>query len=238
MSDLHDEYAHQPTLDRLYEYIDAVNPELRIDLGDVFDFPGLRKGCSKRDEFKGWKQPIEVGKRHIERARLTHYIRGNHCQRVYEALESMSGLERYGAMKAIEDIEDVFKKIGTHTTRWGINSQHSGLLRIGQQGFCHGYGSGDSVWKDMAAAYCQNIMFGHIHAFGNYTSKNIYRHRSRSCASLADNRKMKYQLGQKGALCHESGFIICVYDKQHGVFHFFDCYWSNGVFIIPEVTIK
>lgn len=238
VADLHDVYAHKKTVEHLFSYISQTKPTMRINLGDTFDFAGLREGCSAQDQYKGWQRPVAAGKEFIERFQPTDDIEGNHDYRVRKALESMSGLERYGASKVCAELDDMYKKIGTRRTKWGIGGPGAGLLRIGQQGFCHGYGSGDSVWKDMALAYCQNIMFGHIHARGMYVAKNIYRHVARSAPSLADNKKLKYQLGQKGALKHESGFVPFIYDKQHGLFHFMDAYWESGAFFIPELRIR
>lgn len=155
-----DPEARAKFLDFLTDY----NPQVRIHLGDAFEFAALRKGV-KEDEYDHaarLDEDFEAGKDFLadffKGRGENHFLRGNHDERLWEMRDRTSGILQDYADRGIREIECHIKKIKAQM----IPYNNMGVLTINGLNFTHGISHAINAGRIMAQVY-GDVVFGHTH---------------------------------------------------------------------------
>lgn len=164
IADNHGDMIDPETEKALFSFISDFKPEIRVHLGDNFDFRPLRKGASPEDKSESMKADAEAGKdflkRFFERKTENHFLRGNHDERLWSAREDASGPIRDHAIDCVKDITDTLANRQVHMLPYHVRD---GILRLGSLKCLHGYAHGIHAAQLHARVY-RNCIFGHIHS--------------------------------------------------------------------------
>lgn len=174
-------------------------PDIRVHLGDNFDFRALRRNASDEESRDRLGNDIEAGCKFLRDYRPTHWLRGNHDERIYDAMGSddgkLSGFAAYVSAE-IESATDGVKVIPYH--------KRYGVLQLGHLKFIHGYHAGVSAAKQAALVY-GSVLMGHVHTIDHYSVPAIERRMGR-CIGCLCQLDMDYNRAQPGTLRHAHGW--------------------------------
>lgn len=132
-------------------------PDIRVHLGDCFDFRALRRNASDQESRDRLGDDIEAGCKFLRDYKPTHWLRGNHDERIYDAIKSDDGkLSGFAAYVATE-IDDATR--GVQVLPY---DKRRGVLKLGHLKFIHGYHSGLTAAKQAALVY-GSVLMGHTH---------------------------------------------------------------------------
>lgn len=165
--DSHGDMADLDALDALREFCKDYKPDIRVALGDHYDFRSLRRGVGHGDaeSAESLTDDIEDGMRFFELFRPHVYLWGNHETRL-DSLISNSG------SALIRDYcQDVKDKINSHARKCGAKTilpyhAEKGVYRLGPVAFVHGYAHGLNATAEQGRHYADRggaLIHGHTH---------------------------------------------------------------------------
>ncbi len=133
-------------------------PTIRIHGGDCFNFAALRKGANDEEKREKLSEDFDAGISFLEKFKPTHFLRGNHDERLYDMLQSDDGKLSDYAGSLTTQIDETLKgcKVFPYDKR-------SGVMQLGNHKVLHGYNTGLYAARHMAAAYGHSMM-GHVHS--------------------------------------------------------------------------
>ena len=199
LTDTHGDHQHRPTIDAALEFNRTFKADLRLHLGDLFDFRSLRRAAGEQEKRERPDQDIAAGLEILRRFRPTHWMRGNHDERLYDLLESDTGRDVDWARRCVSDIEKAAGPAAIYPY-----DRRKGVFRKGPMAFLHGFTHGVNAVKAAAQAYGLCLM-GHIHAPDSQTIAGIDRRTgfSSGCACELDPG---YARANLASLRHCHGF--------------------------------
>lgn len=168
--DLHGDMQDQASVEALLDVTKTFRPTVRIQTGDLFDVRCLRRGAGSEETLEDLKEDIEAGLEFLHKFRPTHWLRGNHDERIVDAINSHNPVLRRYASQEWENISEHLQKVGCKVVL--PYNKRMGVLKIGKLRFCHGYGSGMYTAKKHAEVY-GNVVFAHSHAVDNFAIPGI-----------------------------------------------------------------
>lgn len=160
-----------------FSFIKDWKPEVRVHLGDGFDVTAFRKGADEADQCTDLTDDVEQGLEFIRKMQPTHYLRGNHCERIWDGIEHPKAERAALCFKLAEEIE---KTLGFRTTPY---DKRKGVLKIGHLNFVHGFTTGLTASK-RAAEIFGNVLFGHCHFVSHDSVPRIDRTMGRCVGCL------------------------------------------------------
>jgi len=169
--DVHGDMADPEALEALYAYCaEYLGPDdLRICLGDAFDFRSLRRGVGAADaeSAESLKADIEAGMDFLRRFLRpgSVYLWGNHEHRL-DHMIATSGSAIY--RDYCQDIKDAINATARKAGARVILPYHAekGVYRLGPIAMVHGYAHGVQAVHDQAKHYSDRggaLICGHIH---------------------------------------------------------------------------
>jgi hypothetical protein len=209
----------------MLEFMRYWKPEIRVHGGDCFDFRFIRKKADEQERREETEEDFEAGLQFISDFAPTHFLRGNHDERLWDLLRSDHGLVREFAH---HQVERILKTLGN--ARMYPYDKRKGVCEIGQMRFVHGYATGVSATKTMALAYGA-VMHGHTHIVESVTIARIKREVSRACGCLA-KLDMDYNRGQIQTLRQSHGWVYGVL-LPNGLYHAYQAMPINGKWYLP-----
>ncbi len=177
-ADLHGNKANRNVVRAFFKFHDYFNPPIRIILGDLFNFAALRKNASDQERRESMDKDIAAGLKFIERYKPTHFLRGNHDERLWDALKSDHGETRDYARKIIGEIT---AKLGD--AKMYKYDKRKGILRLGDYLLIHGYHTGLTAARNAAMIY-GNVIMGHVHADDHASVPGLHVKHGYTCACL------------------------------------------------------
>ncbi len=176
--DNHGVHADTGACDAFFEFVAFWKPEIRIHLGDAFDFSCLRRGASEGEKRERITDDIDAGIAFLKKFKPTHALRGNHCERIHDAAKSDDGKLSDFASYIIEDIKDAMgdAQVFPYCKRRGV-------LKLGHLKVIHGYHSGITAAR-MAAQVYGSVAMGHIHAIDQFSIPGLERRIGRAIGCL------------------------------------------------------
>jgi predicted phosphodiesterase len=163
--DMIDDVARNAVLNFIGDY----KPDIRIHLGDAFDFRNLRKGASDDEKQASlaadWEMGSDFLRRFFQGGKENHFLRGNHDERLYDLAFSATGVMRDYANDGMKRFDQLIKRCRAKMLPY---DSRLGILRIGDMKCVHGYFSG----KGSAAAHARvyrNCLFGHTHTIESFS---------------------------------------------------------------------
>lgn len=135
---------------------------IKIFTGDLWNFAALRRQAAEHEKSIRLKEDFEAGLEFLEWYRPSLFIRGNHDERLWDAVSidriKHSGWKAELAQTYITKFEAFAKDMKIKVLPYNKAS----VFRIDGMAFAHGFGSGESLTENMAKTY-GNVIFGHGH---------------------------------------------------------------------------
>lgn len=147
----------------LFAHIADWKPQIRIHLGDAFDFRNLRRGACDDEKAHSLQDDWDYGsdflRKFFDGGKQNHFLRGNHDERLYDLCGSATGIMRDYAEDGVKKFEQLVKR--TRATMLPYDSR-LGILRLGHLKCIHGYACGRNAGAVHARIY-RNCFYGHVH---------------------------------------------------------------------------
>lgn len=228
-TDIHGD-KQDPDANRVFfKFRDMWQPEIRICGGDLWDFRPLRQKASAEERAEDMEPDFDAGARWFDKYAPTHYLRGNHCERLWELANSNIGVERGFAKKGVEAITALVKK---HKCKMLPYHKRDGILQIGHLKVLHGFFTGEHAAKETAGVY-QSCLFGHGHCIQAHSVAGLERRMARQVGCLC-KLDMPYNARHVKTLRHAHGFAYGVVNKSNGTYHVWQAEEIGGVWMLPS----
>ena len=209
-SDSHGDQLDPVVEKKFFAWLKDWSPEIRIHAGDLFDFAAIRNGASNEEKSMSmaddYEAAMDFAKRFFSGGETKWYLKGNHCQRLWDLLDKQDGVLRDFAEQKTKEIE---KKMRA----WGVKmlpyDARKGVLKIGKMQVIHGYKSGINATRQHATIY-RNCIHGHDHAQGIVPVENLdgpALAMGTGCMCVID---MPYNSRQTNKLRHQQGWVYGV----------------------------
>lgn len=145
----------------ILNFRDAYKPHTVVHLGDAIDTAAFRSGArGTSDEAEPVEPDIDEGLGFIRDAGVTHYLAGNHEDRLWNLAEHPNAIVSYAAAQCIHAIKDLCKERKITFVKWDGIFQG---LKFGNFTFLHG------------ALYSENATRDHAEAIGNCVHAHNHR---------------------------------------------------------------
>ena len=192
VGDNHGDMADLSSCEALFEFCKDYKPDVRIHLGDCFDFRSLRRGVNNDAESaQSLKDDITSGMWFLEKFKPSVYLWGNHEARLDNLIQnSGSALIRDYCEDVKKHINNCARKSGAKT----ILSYHAeqGIYRLGPVAFIHGYNHGNNATAEQGRHYADRggaLVHGHTHTLSQV---NLTKHEggaafSAGCLCMKDS---------------------------------------------------
>lgn len=196
--------SHGSQIDRsaeaaFWDFCSFWKPEIRIHGGDGFDFACLRKNASEGEKRERLQDDIDAGIDFIKRYKPTHYLRGNHCERLWDAAKADDGKLADFASYLILDIKEA---LGDAIML--PYDKRAGVLKIGRLKVVHGYNTGITAARIAGQVY-GSVLMGHTHVIEQYSLAGLERRVARVCGCLC-KLSMDYNRGHLQTLRQSHGW--------------------------------
>lgn len=223
VSDNHGDLQDAEAVAAFFEFAKAWKPEIRVHLGDCFDFAALRKKASDDERRGPLAEDVMMGCEFLRRLKPTHFLRGNHDERLWDLLDiDDAKLTEYARMLA----DQIGDAIGDSIML--PYCKRRGVLRLGHLKCIHGFHSGVTAARQSALVY-GSVVMGHVHAIDHYSIPGLERRAGRviGCMCQLDhtyNRAMAQTLRHAhgwayGLLFPSGDYAIYQAEKVNGSWH-------------------
>lgn len=207
VADNHGDMQDDATVEAFFRFKKDFRPDIRVHLGDCFDFRNLRRGASD-DERAGslmddWDAGMVFLDRLFEGAGENHFLLGNHDDRLWQYARSASGLLRDYAHDAIKRVEQKAKQ---HKAKLYPYDSALGICKIGHLSMVHGYHAGVNAARQHANVY-GNVVFGHCHTQESAPVASLEPAEAR-CIGCLCKRDMDYINSKTGKLRWAQGWAF------------------------------
>jgi hypothetical protein len=237
-SDIHGDCQDTAACNALFRFMRDWKPKIRVCGGDLWDFRALRKKASKKETEESTKADLAAGMSFLDAFKPTHFLRGNHDERLWDAAKdggTQDGLAKDYAAEKVEAIET--KLAGWRCTMLPYHNRR-GVLKIGHLKFIHGFFCGVTAARQHALAY-GSCVFGHGHAIDVASAPGFDRRVARMVGCLC-SLDMDYSRASVGALRYASGWAYGVIDERSGDYQVWQAEGINGKFVVagePQVIV-
>jgi hypothetical protein len=209
VGDNHGAQCHPSSVDALFRFLDDYKPEIRVHVGDNWDFAQLRRGAGDDEKAQSleddWLAGVEFFERFFNGGKERHFLRGNHDERMWHLEGSATGLVRDYATDGIKRIKALAKK---HSVSMLPYHAREGVLRLGHLKVIHGYHHGIGAVRQHANIY-GNCVFGHVHSIESYAVPGLEPREARAIGCLC-NADMDYIKAKTASLRWEHGWAYGV----------------------------
>jgi hypothetical protein len=227
--DKHDPKTKQVFLD----FVDRWRPDIRIFGGDLWDFRPLRKGASNDEREQSMKEDFVAGMQFLKEFGPHHYLRGNHCERLWELAGSGKGVEADYAQHGIGVVEQELRNLKCSMLPY---DKRRGVLQLGHLRVIHGFWSGMHADKQAALVYGA-VLQGHVHTVSEFAIPGLERRVARSCGALCQ-LDFDYNARTPSSLRHANGFAYGVLNIKTGLYHVWQAESIGDVWMLPSDTVQ
>lgn len=229
VSDSHGDMQDDKAVAAMFEFCKLWKPEVRIHGGDAFDFRPLRKKATDQELREGKCLDVQMGIEFLTKFRPTHFLRGNHDERLWDLHKSDDGQKREAAIATAEQIMQALSKVGC--TNVYPYHKRLGVCEVGKLRCVHGYGAGVSAARQHAQVYGA-CLFGHVHRIDSYTAPALERRIARTCGCLC-KLDFDYNRAMINSLQQEHGFAYGTMDRTTGTYLFHQAHPIDGRWYFP-----
>jgi hypothetical protein len=226
--DLHGDRQDAAAVAAFLEFDSIWKPSIRIFGGDLFDFRPLRKGASEKERAEGIRADNDAGKAFLKRWRPKYYLRGNHCERLWDTAKDGSGLVKDAAADGCTSIEAVCGQYGIKMLPY---HKRDGILRLGHLKVLHGFHCGVYASRQTALIYGSAI-FGHIHCIDEHAIPGLERRVARACGALC-LLDMDYNSRAPNSLRQAHGWAYGVLNEKTGDYHVWQAEKIGDKWLLP-----
>lgn len=231
-TDLHGDRQHAPTVKRLLKFADEFKPDHIVFGGDAFDFRALRRGASAEERAESMRSDVDAALKFMEsffnrKATTKHYLRGNHCERCWDAAGSTDGIISDYALRGTQDIEAKLSRLGTEMLPY---HKRLGVLKIGHLKMLHGYYCGVYAARQHAMTY-GSCLFGHVHIIDEHPVPGLERRVARAVGCLCE-LDMDYNNRNPGTLRQAHGWAYGAINERTGEYFIHQAEEINGTWSV------
>jgi hypothetical protein len=228
-TDLHGDMQEPPVVAKLMEFSALFKPHHRIFGGDLFDFRALRRGASADERRESMRSDVEAGLRFLKAWKPQVYLRGNHCERLWELAENGVGVESDYAQQGVRDIEAACAKIKCKVLPY---HKRDGVYRMGHLKMLHGFYCGVYATRQHAMTYGA-CLHGHTHTIDEASAPGLERRTARGVGALC-RLDMPYNSRQPNSLRQASGWAYGVTDTKTGNYWVQQAEEIDGIWVLPS----
>ena len=208
--DSHGDMISEVSEKAVIAFIKDYKPEIRIHLGDAFDFRNLRKGASDDEKAASLQDDWELGsdflRRFYEGGKINHFLRGNHDERIYDLQASAVGVMRDFATDGCKRFDQLIKRCRADMLPY---DSRLGVLRIGHIKTIHGYASGRNAGSVHARVY-RHCFYGHTHTIESTPVESDEGEKEAKGIGCLCNTDMPYNARHTNKLRHRNGWVYGV----------------------------
>ena len=205
-------------------------PDVRVMGGDLFDFRPLRRKAGEEERRESMRADFEAGIEWLKEFKPNHYLRGNHCERLWELAAADKGVESDYAFQGIHEIETLTARLKCKVYPY---HKKKGVARLGSHlKVIHGFAGGVYAARQSALVY-GSVLFGHVHCIDEHSIPGLERRVARCCGALC-NLDMDYAARLPSSLRQAHGFAYGVIHKTSGLYHAWIAEGLNGKWVIPS----
>ena len=216
-----------------FKHMDLWKPDVRVCGGDLFDFAPLRKKADADERKQSMREDFEAGKHWLEKFRATHYLRGNHCERLWDLAERGDGVLQDYAVSAIGEVQKLVKGLGCRMLPYDVST---GVLHLGKLKVIHGFVSGVNAARRSALAY-GSVLIGHGHGIQHVSIEGIENRMGRMCGCLC-KIDPAYARASIARLAWRHGWSFGVVHQQSGLYHVWQAEQVNGIWVVPSDVVQ
>lgn len=231
--DPHGDKQNTPTVNKFLDFTKTWKPHIRVNGGDNWDFRPLRGKASQQERQESMIPDYKAGMDFIERFEPTHFLRGNHDERLWKLRDENRGAESDYAIKVVMEVNDTLARMGCKMLPYHYRK---GILRLGQLSVVHGYFAGVHSARQHALHY-GNCLFGHVHSISEATIARIKPETAHACGCLA-NLDLGYHEAKPGTLMWENGFVYGVVNEKTGSYHYWQARKQDGKWMLPSDIVQ
>lgn len=213
-SDFHGDHHDPAAVKAFYKFCDLWKPKIRVFGGDLWDFRAIRKGASEDEKKDSMLRDYADGRQFLETFRPDFYLRGNHCERLWDLSRADNGVLSDCAIRMANEIESDVKRLKCRMLPY---HKREGVLRIGSLKMLHGYATGIYAARKHAMVY-GSCLFGHIHSIDHVTLERAEKTMARAVGCLC-KLDMTYNRSHVTTLRHAHGWAYGVVNEKTGNFH-------------------
>lgn len=223
--DSHGDMQDDKAVGALFDFVKHFKPEIRVHLGDAFDFRSLRRKASDMEQRDGIGADIDAGLAFLRKFKPTHFLRGNHDERLWDLLRGDDRKIGDLARTVADDITDALGGVPMLPY-----DKRKGVLKLGHLRIVHGYNTGVYAARTAAQVYGA-VLMGHIHTVDQYSIPGIERRVGRAIGCLC-RLDMDYNRAQTQTLRQSHGFAYGLLFPS-GIYQVFQAENVNGQWIFP-----
>ena len=165
VGDNHGGEQNDEVVERFFLWISDYRPDIVIHAGDNWNFGCLRKKATDKEKEQMIAPDFEAGvdffKRLFHFGKHRHYLRGNHCERVWEtARDSTNAAIVHAANRLANDITSLCGKLKVRMLPY---DSRLGVLETQGIRVIHGYVVGAYAARRLASIY-GTCCYGHTHS--------------------------------------------------------------------------
>jgi len=230
-SDVHGDEQDPKAVSVFFDFVKHWKPEIRVHGGDAFDFRYLRRGALPAEEREDVKSDFDMGIDFIKRLKPTHFLRGNHDERLWDRLNDDDGKVRDYAIRVADDI---CCALGSECQMLPYDKR-AGVLRIGKLKMIHGYSSGVYAAR-LAAQVYGAVLLGHSHTIDAYSSPSLEQHTAYICGCLC-KLDMQYNRAQLQTLRQAHGWAYGIIAPS-GLYQVWQARNLDGEWYFPTEVVR
>lgn len=231
--DIHGDMQDHAANKVFFEFAEIWKPKIRICGGDLWDMRPLRKGASDDEKRESMRDDLKAGKQWFNRFKPTHFLRGNHDERIYELAATGKGVASDYAQEGVEEIEAMVEH---HKCQMLPYHKRNGVLRLGHLKILHGFAGGVYAARQHALVY-GSCLFGHVHTIDEHAIAGLDRRVARACGALC-RLDMDYNARQMNTLKQAHGFVYGVVNSKTGKYHVYQAEEIDGKWMLPSEFIE
>jgi hypothetical protein len=231
--DLHGDKLDPGTVTALGKFSADWKPDIRIFGGDLWDFRPLRGKASEEERRESMAGDYVAGRNWLLDFAPHFYLRGNHCQRLWDLADKDKGIESDYALNVIGEVEGIVGKLGCRMLPY---HKRDGVLKIGHLKVIHGFHCGVFAVRQTALIYGSCLM-GHIHAIDEHAIPGLERRVARACGCLC-SLDMEYAARNPTSLRQANGWAYGVVNERTGNYFTWQAESIDGNWILPSDIIS
>lgn len=228
--DNHGDLEDPESIAALLKFVERFKPEIRIHLGDCWDFRNLRKGACEDEQAGSLEDDFRIGLDFFQRffagGETRVFLRGNHDQRAWDLCHTTKGITRDYCKHLVDRIETACRLSGVEMRPYDSDY---GLFELGELRCIHGYHHGVGACRSHANIY-RNCFFGHVHSIESAPVPSHKPAEARSIGCLC-KRDIDYINRKTAKLRWGNGWVYgFLFDD--GTYQYFQTRKLNGKFYV------
>jgi hypothetical protein len=211
MADNHGDLACDDTLNQILSFTKRVKPTYRVHMGDNWDFRWARRGVDKSsaEAKEGLEDDLNSGIKWIEQYRPTHFLMGNHDDRIRQILHSTDSIKDKEDMQKILDLmHRTLRKVGCKVIK--PYNVRTGRIKLGPITFIHGFSHGQNALLKDARTFGTpggGFCMGHLHRLEQLNIEAYDGGAAWLCGWAGRQEAADYSFRMPGSLRWQNGFM-------------------------------